>query len=95
MTTGRQRQTAALEAANAARTTARLERAAMLADFANDARGTLGPMQGPGWRTRPGMKNRDIAREFAKCHPQPPILGRGDGYAAALRMLTELEQAGR
>lgn len=82
-----------LRAANAARLTARLHRMALLARFANDARSVGTELITP--KTGPGRKSKEIARDFVKQYPLPASSGRGDGYAGALRMLIELEKAGR
>lgn len=85
---------AGLSKGNQRRADARLERMAQLAEFAEKARSTLAPLNGDGWKTGPGMSSKEIAREFCRLHPQPPILGAGDGFAGALRMLIELEDCG-
>jgi hypothetical protein len=78
-----------LQAANEAREEARTARMVLLADFANEARNCAG--LNAGWRTGPGLSSKEIAREFVKRHPLSP---EKSGFAAALRMLTELEQGG-
>lgn len=82
-----------LRAANAAKQKARLQRMALLTHFANEARSVGTDLIAP--KTGPGMKSKEIARDFVKQHPLPASNGRGDGYAGALRMLIELEKIGR
>lgn len=81
-----------LRAANVAKQEARLQRMVDLAQFANEARSVGTDVIAP--KTGPGMKSKEIARDFIKKHPLPAGEGRGDGYAGALRMLIELEKMG-
>lgn len=81
-----------LRAANVAKQEARLQRMAVLAQFANEARAVGTDLIAP--KTGPGMKSKEIVRDFIKQHPLPAGGGRGDGYAGALRMLMELEKMG-
>lgn len=74
---------AGLRRANAAREELRLERMALLQEYAARRRAE-----------KPGTSSMEIARDFIHLHPQPPALGSGDGYEAAKAMLTELERLG-
>lgn len=74
---------AGLRRANAAREELRLERMALLQEYAARRRAEA-----------PAIMREAIARDFTILHPQPQALGKSDGYAAAKVMLTELERLG-